>query len=80
MYTYFLFFIFGILFISFIIPILDQILTVILTFLEMIKCKWTLKITETNTLIKKAAEAEEPEEKKYYIGFTVPDGEDDTDV
>lgn len=77
---YFVFFILGIVFITFIIPILDQLLSLILTFLEMVKCKWSLKIAETNTLIKQAAEPEEPEEKKYYIGFTVPDSEDDTDV
>lgn len=79
----FIFFIAGIVFITFIIPVLDQLLALALSILEWIKSFFSIKITQANLKIKKLTEEseEEPEEKKYYIGFSVPDDcEDDTDV
>lgn len=63
-------FMLGILFISFIYPILESITGIILTFLEMIKGKITVIITQINCEIKSLAE-EEDVPTKHPIGFAV---------
>ena len=55
-------------------PILDSAATVIMTGLETIKGKWTVKITEYNCQIQKIGE--EPTSSRA-IGFTAPVEEDD---
>ena len=64
-------FMLGILFISFIYPILESITGVILTFLEMIKGKITVIITQINCEIKSMAEEKEDVPTKHPIGFAV---------
>lgn len=47
----FLYFLFGVLFIEFIIPIAEAIVTLIATALEVLRGKLTVKITESNEKI-----------------------------
>lgn len=68
-------------FISFIWPILESIVSVILTYLELVKSKFNVKITEMNLQIKKLADPED-EKPKYQIGFAIPtndENEEDID-
>ena len=70
-------FIAGMIFATTIIPILDSATTVILTGLEAIKGKWSVKVTEYNYQIQKLGE--EPT-SSHVIGFAAPvekDGNDD---
>ena len=57
-----------------IIPIIDSATTVILTGLEVIKGKWTIKITECNDQISKMSA--DPISTRT-IGFSTPTEEDD---
>lgn len=66
-----LYFLLGVLTYSFVIPIVEQIVSVLLTSLELVKGKLTLKITEVNCQIKKAQESES-ESKTHAIGFCAP--------
>ena len=71
----FWYFLFGMLTVGYISPLLDKILEVILTFLEMVKGKITVKITELNGQIKKLQDEEET--PKNIIGFVAPEEKDD---
>lgn len=68
-------FIAGMIFATAIAPILDSAATVIMTGLEAIKGKWTVKITEYNYQIQKIGESES--NKTRAIGFAAPVEEDD---
>ena len=70
-------FIAGMIFATTIAPILDSAAAVIMTGLEAIKGKWTVKITEYNYQIQKLGD--EPISPRI-VGFTPPveeDGKDD---
>ena len=67
-------FIAGIIFATTIAPILDSAAAVVMTGLEAIKGKWTVKITEYNYQIQKIGE--EPASSRV-IGFITPTEEDD---
>lgn len=64
----------GIIFATAIAPILDSATTVILTGLEAIKGKWSVKVAEYNYQIQKIGE--EPTSSRV-IGFAAPVEEDD---
>lgn len=67
-------FIAGMIFATVISPILDSITTVVMTGLEIIKGKWSLKITEYNHQIQKLGD--EPT-NSHLIGFVTSAEEDD---
>ena len=67
-------FIAGMIFATTIAPILDSAASVIMTGLEAIKGKWTVKITEYNYQIQKLGD--EPTSTRV-IGFVAPVEEDD---
>lgn len=67
-------FIAGIIFATTIAPILDSTASVIMTGLELIKGKWSVKIAEYNYQIQKMGE--EPT-NTHAIGFVIPAEEDD---
>ena len=67
-------FIAGMIFATTIAPILDSAASVIMTGLEAIKGKWTVKITEYNYQIQKLGD--EPTSTRV-IGFAAPVEEDD---
>ena len=70
-------FIAGMIFATTIAPILDSAAAVIMTGLEAIKGKWTVKITEYNYQIQKLGDESTPVRA---IGFAAPveeDGKDD---
>ena len=67
-------FIAGIIFATTIVPILDSMASVIITGLEAVKGKWSIKIAEYNYKIQKLGD--EPISTRV-IGFTAPTEEDD---
>lgn len=69
-------FIAGMIFATAIAPILDSAATVIMTGLEAIKGKWTVKITEYNYQIQKIGEETT---ETHVIGFAPPVEEDEKD-
>ena len=71
-----IYFIAGIVFATVIAPLLDALTVLIVTGIEVIKGKWTLKITEYNYQIQKIGEDDECNHK-HPIGFAVPVEEDD---
>lgn len=74
----FLYFIAGIIFIQWIVPIGDALANLIISYLEMLKGKASLGITQYNAQIQKLAEeiANPPEIAHHVIGFQVPSSED----
>lgn len=64
-----LFFVFGILFAQYILPLLDGIGALALTFMETKKAKFSEEINNTNIRMKKAMDPEET--PKHPIGFSV---------
>lgn len=71
------YFIIGILFGVFIIPVLDSVVSAILTGIELIKGKWTVQITEYNYQIQKMGN--EKSSSAQVIGFAIPTEEEDED-
>ena len=69
-------FIAGVVFATVAAPILDSLTSVILTGLEVVKGKWTIKITECNQQIQKIGE-EVGTGLVHAIGFAAPAEEDD---
>ena len=67
-------FIAGIIFAPTIVPILDSMASVIITGLEAVKGKWSIKIAEYNYKIQKLGD--EPINTRV-IGFTAPTEKDD---
>ena len=72
----FWYFLLGMLTVGYIFPILDKMLEIILTYLEMVKGKITVKITELKCQIEKLQDEKE-ETPKNIIGFVVPEEKDD---
>lgn len=70
-------FIAGMIFATAIAPILDSAAAVIMTGLETIKGKWTVKITEYNYQIQKIGESES--NQTHVIGFAAPVEKDEVD-
>ena len=66
-----LFFIFGILFSQYIMPLMDNIGALILVWIESKKAKHNEIITHSNIRMKKAVEYDDEEGKKEF-GFTPP--------
>ena len=67
-------FIAGMIFATAIAPILDSATAVIMTGLEVLKGKWSVKVTEYNYQIQKLGD--EPTSSRV-IGFVAPEEEDD---
>ena len=65
---YFLFFILGILFIQFIIPLLDSLCSILYMKIEVIKGKYALQTTEINKQIKDIV-GDDEEVPQSLIGF-----------
>lgn len=65
-----LFFVFGILFAQYIIPLLDGIGSLFLTFMESQKAKLSESINESNIRMRQAADRED--NSKSPIGFSIP--------
>lgn len=61
--------------VGYIFPFLDKMLEIILTYLEMVKGKITVKITELKCQIEKLQDEEET--PKNIIGFVAPEEKDD---
>ena len=74
-----LFFLLGILFVSYVIPILDSLSTLILAWVETKKIAYSEQINQTNIKMRRDAEKAEEEDypKKTIVGFYAPD--DDAD-
>ena len=73
------YFIAGMLFATIISPLIDAVATVLITGLEVIKGKWTLKITEYNYQIQKLGDEDDDKPKMKPIGFSAPKEEDDNE-
>jgi len=73
----FKYFLSGILFISFIMPFLEELLNLILTLIEWCKGETTLKITKINNQIQKLSGELDGESSSNPIGFVIPTEEDD---
>jgi hypothetical protein len=77
------YFLLGILLVSFILPLLDGLTGLFLTMIEVAKGYFTVKVTEYNCRLKKLA-YEDDEPPKRLIGFaredTEEDEEDDDDI
>lgn len=71
-------FIFGMIFIAYLCPIGDSLISLIVAFFEMVKGKIALKTTEYNAQIKKIAN-ECGGSSIHAIGFATPDYEEEED-
>lgn len=60
-------------------PLVDELLNVILTALEMVKGKLSVKITEYTVQIQKMSTLDKETTTKNLIGFTLPDYEEEED-
>lgn len=67
-----LFFIFGILFSQYIMPIMDGFGTLMLTWMESKKAKHNEIVTASNIKLRKLADKEDDDTPKYHIGFAPP--------
>lgn len=70
-------FIFGIIFIAFLYPIGDSLVSLLTTFLELVKGKLTLKIAEYNSQIEKLAT--DTKTSIHAVGFAIPNIEEEED-
>ena len=70
-------FIFGIIFIAFLYPIGDSLVSLLTTFLELVKGKLTLKIAEYNSQIEKLAT--DAKTSVHAVGFAIPNIEEEED-
>ena len=75
---YFLFFILGIIFIQFIIPVLDALFSIIYVKIEVIKGKYVLQTTEINKQIADIV-GDEDGSPQPVIGFQYSEAEEDFD-
>ena len=74
------YFLLGILLVSFVLPLLDGLTGLLLTLIEVAKGHFTVKVTEYNYQLKKLAyEEEEDEAPKRLIGFAREENEEDED-
>lgn len=67
-----LFFIFGILFSQYIMPLMDGFGALILTWMESKKTKHNEIVTTSNIKLRKLADREDDDNLKYKIGFEPP--------
>ena len=70
------YFILGVIFVLFVSPVVEELCGVVLTGLEVIKGKWTLKITKINSQIRKISLEYTDEPHQHQIGFVIPSGEE----
>lgn len=73
------YFLLGILLVSFVLPLLDGLTGLLLTLIEVAKGHFTVKVTEYNYQLKKLAYEEEDETPKRLIGFAREENEEDED-
>jgi hypothetical protein len=74
-----LYFILGIVFITYVIPLLDGVSAWILTWIEAKKAKQSSVINDANIKMRKAAASAEQDPPRRPIGFYSPDEEDYTE-
>ena len=72
-----LYFILGILFVTYVIPLMDGISSWFLTWVEAKKAKQSEVINQTNIKMRQAAASAEEDPPRRPIGFRVPDEEED---
>ena len=72
-----LYFILGILFVTYVIPLMDGISSWFLTWVEAKKAKQSEVINQTNIKMRQAAASAEEEPPRRPIGFRVPDEEEE---
>lgn len=72
-----LYFILGILFVTYVIPLLDGISSWFLTWVEAKKAKQSEVINQTNIKMRQAAASAEEDPPRRQIGFCVPDEEEE---
>ena len=72
-----LYFILGILFVTYVIPLLDGISAWFLTWVEAKKAKQSEVINQTNIKMRQAAASAEEDPPRRPIGFRVPDEEEE---
>ena len=72
----FWYFLLGMLTVSYIFPIMDKLVELILTFLEMVKGLITVKITAINCQIAKLQESDD-ESPVRIVGFVAPEEKED---
>ena len=71
-----LYFILGIIFVSYVIPLLDGISAWILTWIEAKKAEQSSVINDANIKMRQAAASAEEDSPRRPIGFRMPDSED----
>lgn len=71
-----LYFILGIIFVSYVIPLLDGISAWFLTWVEAKKAKQSSVINDANIKMRQAAASAEQDPPRRVIGFCVPDPEE----
>lgn len=72
-----LYFILGILFVTYVIPLLDGISSWFLTWVEAKKAKQSEVINQTNIKMRQATASAEEDPPRRQIGFCVPDEEEE---
>lgn len=72
-----LYFILGILFVTYVIPLLDGISSWFLTWVEAKKAKQSEVINQTNIKMRQAAASAEEDPPRRPIGFRMPDKEEE---
>ena len=72
-----LYFILGILFVTYVIPLLDGISSWFLTWVEAKKAKQSEVINQTNIKMRQAAASADEDPPRRPIGFRVPDEEEE---
>ena len=73
----FWYFLLGMITVSYILPVADKLVEVILTYLEMVKGKITVKITELKCQITKLQDSMDEPISQNPIGFVAPEEADD---
>lgn len=79
----FFYFMLGVLFISVIVPAIDEIVQILLTLLELLKGKIMVPITKINCAIKKITDESDdgPKQQVYPMGFaTMSEDEEEEDL
>ena len=72
-----LYFILGILFVTYVIPLMDGVSSWFLTWVEAKKAKQSEVINQTNIKMRSAAASAEEDPPRRSIGFRVPDEEEE---
>lgn len=72
-----LYFILGILFVTYVIPLMDGVSSWFLTWVEAKKSKQSEVINQTNIKMRQAAASAEEDPPRRPIGFRVPDEEEE---